>query len=57
MTTSQYQKEVAQTSAALKKAEEGMAEKEVKLEELQRLMSGMEKVLLLRDQRGACLRV
>ncbi|XP_067425623.1 tuftelin isoform X2 [Emydura macquarii macquarii] len=43
MTTSQYQKEVAQTSAALKKAEEGMAEKEVKLEELQRLMSGMEK--------------
>uniref|UniRef100_A0A8C3SII7 Tuftelin 1 n=1 Tax=Chelydra serpentina TaxID=8475 RepID=A0A8C3SII7_CHESE len=43
MTTSQYQKEIEQTSAALKKAEEGMTEKEVQLEEVQRLMSGMEK--------------
>lgn len=56
MTTSQYQKEIEQTSAALKKAEEGMMEKEVKLEEVQRLMSGMEKVLL-RDQHGTCLMV
>ncbi|XP_053866588.1 tuftelin isoform X1 [Malaclemys terrapin pileata] len=55
MTTSQYQKEIEQTSAALKKAEEGMAEKEVKLEEVQRLMSGMEKEhqsLLLKMKEG-----
>uniref|UniRef100_A0A8C8RQA7 Tuftelin 1 n=1 Tax=Pelusios castaneus TaxID=367368 RepID=A0A8C8RQA7_9SAUR len=43
MTTAQYQKEIEQSSVALKKAEEGLVEKEVKLEELQRLMSGMEK--------------
>ncbi|XP_037738712.2 tuftelin isoform X2 [Chelonia mydas] len=55
MTTSQYQKEIEQTSAALKKAEEGMMEKEVKLEEVQRLMSGMEKEhqsLLLKMKEG-----
>ncbi|XP_038238910.1 tuftelin isoform X2 [Dermochelys coriacea] len=55
MTASQYQKEIEQTSAALKKAEEGMMEKEVKLEEVQRLMSGMEKEhqsLLLKMKEG-----
>ncbi|XP_074836885.1 tuftelin isoform X3 [Carettochelys insculpta] len=55
MTTSQYQKEVEQTTAALKKAEEDMVSKEVKLEELQRLMSGMEKEhqsLLLKMKEG-----
>ncbi|XP_074927214.1 tuftelin isoform X4 [Chelonoidis abingdonii] len=55
MTTSQYQKEIERTSAALKKAEEGMTEKEVKLEEVQRLMSGMEKEhrsLLLKMKEG-----
>ncbi|XP_006114013.2 tuftelin isoform X1 [Pelodiscus sinensis] len=55
VTTSQYQKEVKQTSAALKKAEEDLVGKEVKLEELQRLMSGMEKEhrsLLLKMKEG-----
>nr|XP_006114017.1 tuftelin isoform X5 [Pelodiscus sinensis] len=55
VTTSQYQKEVEQTNAALKKAEEDLVGKEVKLEELQRLMSGMEKEhrsLLLKMKEG-----
>ncbi|XP_069074429.1 tuftelin isoform X2 [Pleurodeles waltl] len=43
VTLSHYQKEVEQTNVALKKAEDGMAHKEAEVEELHRLMSGMEK--------------
>ncbi|XP_078525773.1 tuftelin isoform X2 [Lissotriton helveticus] len=43
VTLNHYQKEVEQTNVALKKAEDGMAQKEGEVEELHRLMSGMEK--------------
>uniref|UniRef100_A0A8D0GA67 Tuftelin 1 n=1 Tax=Sphenodon punctatus TaxID=8508 RepID=A0A8D0GA67_SPHPU len=42
-TISHYQKEAEQAGAALRVAEEDVAAKDMKLEELQRLLSGMEK--------------
>ncbi|KAM6234380.1 tuftelin isoform 1-T1 [Porphyrio hochstetteri] len=42
-TVSQYQEEAAQASSALRRAEESVAEKEVRVDELQRLLAGMEK--------------
>lgn len=43
-TISQYQEEAEQTSSALRRAERSVAEKEVQVDELQRLLAGMEKV-------------
>ncbi|XP_069506607.1 tuftelin isoform X3 [Ambystoma mexicanum] len=43
VTLNHYQKEVEHTNASLKKAEDGLAQKEGEVEELQRLMYGMEK--------------
>ncbi|XP_056178063.1 tuftelin isoform X2 [Falco biarmicus] len=54
-TVSQYQEEVEQTSSALRRAEKSVVEKEVQMDELQRLMAGMEKEhrsLLLKMKEG-----
>ncbi|XP_054038915.1 tuftelin isoform X2 [Rissa tridactyla] len=54
-TVSQYQEEAEQTSAALRRAERSVAEKEVQVDELQRLLAGMEKEhrsLLLKMKEG-----
>ncbi|XP_062454050.1 tuftelin isoform X2 [Rhea pennata] len=54
-TVSQYQEEVEQTTSALRKAEKSVVEKEVQVEELQRLLAGMEKEhgsLLLKMKEG-----
>ncbi|KAM6039363.1 tuftelin isoform 2-T2 [Chlamydotis macqueenii] len=42
-TVSQYREEAEQTSSALRRAERSAAEKEVQVDELQRLLAGMEK--------------
>lgn len=47
-TVSQYQEEAEQTSSALRRAEKTVMEKEVQVDELQRLLAGMEKVLALK---------
>ncbi|XP_059688042.1 tuftelin [Gavia stellata] len=54
-TVSQYQEEVEQTSSALRRAEKSVVEKEVQVDELQRLLAGMEKEhrsLLLKMKEG-----
>ncbi|XP_074665428.1 tuftelin isoform X1 [Strix aluco] len=54
-TVSQYQEEAEQTSAALRRAERSVVEKEVQVDELQRLLAGMEKEhrsLLLKMKEG-----
>uniref|UniRef100_A0A663M9I8 Uncharacterized protein n=1 Tax=Athene cunicularia TaxID=194338 RepID=A0A663M9I8_ATHCN len=54
-TVSQYQEEAEQTSSALRRAERSVAEKEVQVDELQRLLAGMEKEhrsLLLKMKEG-----
>lgn len=47
-TVSQYQEEAEQTSSALRRAEKSVVEKEVQVDELQRLLAGMEKVPALK---------
>ncbi|XP_035202545.1 tuftelin isoform X3 [Oxyura jamaicensis] len=52
---SQYQEEAEQTSSALRRAEKSVLEKEVQVDELQRLLAGMEKEhrsLLLKMKEG-----
>ncbi|XP_025939469.1 tuftelin isoform X2 [Apteryx rowi] len=54
-TVSQYQEEVEQTSSALRRVEKSVMEKEVQVDELQRLLAGMEKEhrsLLLKMKEG-----
>ncbi|XP_075301468.1 tuftelin isoform X1 [Opisthocomus hoazin] len=54
-TISQYQEEAEQTSSALRRAEKSVVEKEVQVDELQRLLAGMEKEhrsLLLKMKEG-----
>ncbi|XP_074785268.1 tuftelin isoform X4 [Athene noctua] len=54
-TVSQYQEEAEQTSSALRRAERSVVEKEVQVDELQRLLAGMEKEhrsLLLKMKEG-----
>ncbi|KAM9624764.1 tuftelin isoform 3-T3 [Morphnus guianensis] len=54
-TVSQYQEEAEQTSSALRRAEKSVVEKEVQVDELQRLLAGMEKEhrsLLLKMKEG-----
>ncbi|KAM6365157.1 tuftelin isoform 3-T3 [Pluvialis apricaria] len=54
-TVSQYQEEAEQTSSALRRAERNVVEKEVQVDELQRLLAGMEKEhrsLLLKMKEG-----
>uniref|UniRef100_A0A8C8BMB7 Tuftelin 1 n=1 Tax=Otus sunia TaxID=257818 RepID=A0A8C8BMB7_9STRI len=54
-TVSQYQEEAEQASSALRRAERSVVEKEVQVDELQRLLAGMEKEhrsLLLRMKEG-----
>uniref|UniRef100_A0A8C0HL34 Tuftelin 1 n=1 Tax=Buteo japonicus TaxID=224669 RepID=A0A8C0HL34_9AVES len=54
-TVSQYQEEAEQTSSALRRAEQSVVEKEVQVDELQRLLAGMEKEhrsLLLKMKEG-----
>ncbi|XP_061298867.1 tuftelin isoform X2 [Pezoporus flaviventris] len=54
-TVSQYQEEAEQTSSALRRAERSVVEKEVQVDELQRLLAGMEKehrTLLLKMKEG-----
>ncbi|XP_065516255.1 tuftelin isoform X2 [Lathamus discolor] len=54
-TISQYQEEAEQTSSALRRAERSVVEKEVQVDELQRLLAGMEKehrTLLLKMKEG-----
>ncbi|NWJ11959.1 TUFT1 protein, partial [Crypturellus undulatus] len=54
-TVSQYQEEVEQASSALRRAEKRVVEKEVQVDELQRLLAGMEKEhrsLLLQMKEG-----
>ncbi|XP_076216067.1 tuftelin isoform X4 [Aptenodytes patagonicus] len=54
-TVSQYQEEAEQTSSALRRAEKSVAEKEVQVDELQRLLAGMEeehRSLLLKMKEG-----
>ncbi|XP_049662143.1 tuftelin isoform X1 [Accipiter gentilis] len=54
-TVSQYQEEAEQTSSALRRAEKTVMEKEVQVDELQRLLAGMEKEhrsLLLKMKEG-----
>ncbi|XP_069650223.1 tuftelin isoform X3 [Haliaeetus albicilla] len=54
-TVSQYQEEAEQTSSALRRAEKSVLEKEVQVDELQRLLAGMEKEhrsLLLKMKEG-----
>lgn len=41
---SQYQEEAERTSSALRRAEKSVLEKELQVDELQRLLAGMEKV-------------
>uniref|UniRef100_A0A8C6IYE1 Uncharacterized protein n=1 Tax=Melopsittacus undulatus TaxID=13146 RepID=A0A8C6IYE1_MELUD len=55
VTVSQYQEEAEQTSSALRRAERSVVEKEVQVDELQRLLAGMEKehrTLLLKMKEG-----
>lgn len=49
-TVSQYQEEAEQASSALRRAEKSVVEKEVQVDELQRLLAGMEKVPALKLQ-------
>lgn len=51
-TVSQYQEEAEQTSSALRRAERSVVEKEVQVDELQRLLAGMEKVPARRRRWG-----
>lgn len=43
-TVSRYREEAEQTSCALRRAERSVVEKELQVDELQRLLAGMEKV-------------
>uniref|UniRef100_A0A8D0F8U0 Tuftelin 1 n=1 Tax=Strix occidentalis caurina TaxID=311401 RepID=A0A8D0F8U0_STROC len=55
VTTLRYQEEAEQTSSALRRAERSVVEKEVQVDELQRLLAGMEKEhrsLLLKMKEG-----
>lgn len=47
----QYQEDAERTGSALRRAEQSAAEKELQVEELQRLLAGMEKVPGLRGDR------
>lgn len=50
-TVSRYQEDAERAGSALRRAEQSAAEKELQVEELQRLLAGMEKVPALRGDR------